>query len=826
VRRPVAIFLGGSALLIAIVLRGVLAPSADRLPGIDSGNLYAWEVHTRAALGAGRLPFWNPYHFAGTPHLADPQTTVFYPPALLLKFLPVPAFLGWMIALHLWIAGAGTLFAARTIGLQWAAAAAAALAVMLGGSVPGWIHNGHLLLLYSAAWVPWAFGFAILSVRSGRMAPDGRLVAVLVLQFLSGYLQGTLYLAAALAMYFVFSAAWPDQSNARAPRWTPLAQLVLLAVLCGAAAAFQLLPTATLVAQAGRSTGLSYTNAVEGGWQPADLATLLYPFYGVVDVPPYRFLSDRLAYVGWILTAFAPFAFVARERRRMSVFLGLLAALACGLALGDAVGLFRLQHALFPGLRVPGRVLFLATFALALLGGLGLEAFLALARNRSWRRLAVPAVVSVLAVAAATYSLLAAPLPAIPPGPGWPWLPVALGVGVLMTAAAAFVRSPRVALAIALAAIVIDLTTLNAGAVATVPLETPADIRHSIGPPTGGRAISLCEHRVGAREFLLNDEPSLDGLPGLHLRGYGEWATLARSGEVPPGDGLYRRIGSDDASPARRDLLDMANVTRVISCREQEASGGETFDIRLAATAWPRAVWTCAAEELSRPELIARLLRGRYTAGGELRPRYYIKVRWPPAMDDARRAAVAGRHHLEDGVRLEGATWKYLLGDPSADAVVALMQDPEVEDTHGVDRKTGAILPIAELRDRVPPIPGDDKERQTLVGTAPCPAGGEVAMTAVDRVDGYVSARVNAPADGFVFLSEPYYSDRHAYVDGHRVSATRANLAFTAIAVPAGEHQVELRYVPVPFYLGSAISGMTGAGYAGVALIRRRRKIR
>jgi uncharacterized membrane protein YfhO len=54
----------------------------------------------------------------------------------------------------------------------------------------------------------------------------------------------------------------------------------------------------------------------------------------------------------------------------------------------------------------------------------------------------------------------------------------------------------------------------------------------------------------------------------------------------------------------------------------------------------------------------------------------------------------------------------------------------------------------------------------------------------------------------------------------------RANLAFTAIAVPAGEHQVELRYVPVPFYLGSAISGMTGAGYAGIALMRRRRKIR
>ena len=155
------------------------------------------------------------------------------------RWLPVPAYLGWMIALHLWIAGAGTLFAARVLGLGWIAAAASAVAVMLGGSVPGWIHNGHLLLMYSVSWVPIAFGLAVVSVRSGRLVPDGRLVAVLVLQFLSGYLQGTLYLAAALAFYYLFSVAWPDragESNTR-PRWIPFAQLASLGVLAAAASA-------------------------------------------------------------------------------------------------------------------------------------------------------------------------------------------------------------------------------------------------------------------------------------------------------------------------------------------------------------------------------------------------------------------------------------------------------------------------------------------------------------------------------------------------------------------------------------------------------------
>src|SRR5688572_19407162 len=182
VKRPVVIFLSGTALLLVVVLRGVLDPSVDRLPGIDSGNIYAWEVYTRSVLADWKLPFWNPYHFAGTPHLADPQTTVLYPPAMLLRWLPVPAFLGWMLALHLWIAGAGTLFAARAMGVGWIAASAAGVAVMLGGSVSGWIHGGHLLLIYSAAWVPWALGLAIVSVRSGRVVPDGRLVAVLALR--------------------------------------------------------------------------------------------------------------------------------------------------------------------------------------------------------------------------------------------------------------------------------------------------------------------------------------------------------------------------------------------------------------------------------------------------------------------------------------------------------------------------------------------------------------------------------------------------------------------------------------------------------------------
>ena len=96
----------------------------------------------------------------------------------------------------------------------------------------------------------------------------------------------------------------------------------------------------------------------------------------------------------------------------------------------------------------------------------------------------------------------------------------------------------------------------------------------------------------------------------------------------------------------------------------------------------------------------------------------------------------------------------------------------------------------------------------------------------MDQPDGRVVAQVDAPAEGYVFFSEPYYSERHASVDGRRVPMRKANLTFTAVAVPAGRHDVELRYVPSSFYIGSLISGATAAGYGFVFVRRPRRKPR
>jgi uncharacterized membrane protein YfhO len=135
-------------------------------------------------------------------------------------------------------------------------------------------------------------------------------------------------------------------------------------------------------------------------------------------------------------------------------------------------------------------------------------------------------------------------------------------------------------------------------------------------------------------------------------------------------------------------------------------------------------------------------------------------------------------------------------------------------------------MPTDELQDSIPEIPGDDTRTMLLPPAAACAGQGHVDVQIADQPDGRVVAQVNAPADGYVFFSEPYYNERRAAVDGRRVPLSRANLTFTAVAVPAGRHEVELRYTPSSFYLGSLITGATVAGYAFVFVRRPRRKER
>ena len=742
----VAVLLGVTALVL-FTLRPLLWSQNDVLPGTDASNLYAWELYTRAVLTAGRLPHWNPYLFSGTPHFADTQTTVLYPPALLLRWLAPAPYFSWMVALHMTVAGTGAAVLARVIGLGWPAAAAAAVAVSLGGSVPAWVYNGHLLLLWGTSWLPWLMAAAFVSFRRPTVWPHPLLVTLLVLQFLAGYLQGSIYIAAVLGVCCVAFAAWPDRPTSGLARWRPVIQLGVAGALAAGLAAFQLWPTLQLVGAAGRNSGIPYSTAVRGGWSLGDLVTFVLPFSGISAASPMRFIGDHTAYVGCGLVALAPLAFADRRRRRAALLFGVLALGSIAFVMADVFPLYRLHFLLFPGLRIPGRMLFVTTLSVAMLGAIGVDRLLR----------AIPAA---RPLASGSLAILL--------------------VGIVAT----------------------DLAAYSHGAAQpTSPRPAPVTARI---PPQSGRSLSVCDRAMGPMDLLIAGRAAADGAGGVFLSAYASFQEVARD------DGPLRM---------RRDLMDLSNVTALVSCEPLSAAGmrqvaaADVGVVYRNETAWPRALWFCDTAGVTRREAIENLRVGRYDAHRRLIRRYFVNIRWTAAVDVTTRRGLESRYHLVDGTRLDGNTWRYDLQNRSGANLQALLAEPAVEDTHGIDRQTANLaLAVAENAD------------EWLYGTGDCTFGGTVSRLDADRPGGDVSFISDAPVKGMVFLSEPFYPERAAFVDGAPVRASKANIAFTAIPVPAGRHLVHLRYVPRRFHQGLALSAVTLLAWIAIPAARRRRR--
>jgi hypothetical protein len=134
------------------------------------------------------------------------------------------------------------------------------------------------------------------------------------------------------------------------------------------------------------------------------------------------------------------------------------------------------------------------------------------------------------------------------------------------------------------------------------------------------------------------------------------------------------------------------------------------------------------------------------------------------------------------------------LFDSSIAGVQAIVTNPLVEDTAGVDRGTFAVV------SRAPQLPEEPKT-EWVVGAAPCVEPKEATVIESDRHDG-VSVEIDAPAAGIVVFSEPFYPLQSAWVDGEPVAVKKVNLAFTGVDVAPGRHRVELRYDAQGFQAG------------------------
>jgi len=84
------------------------------------------------------------------------------------------------------------------------------------------------------------------------------------------------------------------------------------------------------------------------------------------------------------------------------------------------------------------------------------------------------------------------------------------------------------------------------------------------------------------------------------------------------------------------------------------------------------------------------------------------------------------------------------------------------------------------------------------------------AQTQIERDEPeHITIRTRGASAAVLVLNDSLYAGWEATLDGVETPLLRANTAFRAVPVPAGEHVVEMHYRPRAFELGLALSGIT-----------------
>ncbi len=231
-------------------------PRQDLL-GFDTVRMmYPWQAFTTQELRSGRLPLWNPYSFAGAPHLANWQSAVFFPFNWLYLVLPQPIAWTMLVLLQPILATVFMYLFLRQLKFKSSTAIIVSLAYGFSGWMSVWIEWNSLGFAY--AFLPLAL------LLLDRLRP--LVLLPLILITLSGHPQVSF-----IVLFFCFIYGLS--------RRLPLRWLILVFGLNLLITAAQWLPTAEYYREASREFPSSEFKLENTTLPWKQLVTLFVPTY-------------------------------------------------------------------------------------------------------------------------------------------------------------------------------------------------------------------------------------------------------------------------------------------------------------------------------------------------------------------------------------------------------------------------------------------------------------------------------------------------------------------------------------------------------------------
>jgi hypothetical protein len=772
-RRPAVLAAAGLAILLVllfprIVLEGRIFFDRDIY-------LFRWtqmQSFVRVVTSAA-WPLWDPYVSFGQPLLADPGAEILYPPTWLHLLASAGSVTRIFVLAHLLFGALGLRALARALGVSEASAFLGASVWMLSGPTVSLANNFHHLA--GAAWLPWVL-WAVESACVSRRRHSG-----LVLAFVAAgqVLAGSPDMCTMSAMAAVAITAGHALGPSRIPFFSLVRRTLPPALLAAAITCLLWLPALEVTA---RSSRADLPEAMRTYWSvsPFQLSTAVLPVR-LTDLPLRPAFRKQVAegrdpflmsiYLGLTGLGLAILAWCGR-RRRLAWFLGAMFALTALGALGRFTPLYdALTWVILPlrVLRYPEKLMVLAAVPWALLAALGLDS-LPTPMSQSGKRLSL-FVWGTLEVA--TWAIIALVTWGRwwPGGPSVTWLATGPGAALLHRAAVADLVAPAALLMAAGVACLLPArsgrTLIAVVAVADLliahtglqPAGHPAMLRER---PAVLASIDLSDHsrvhvweyaRVRGRAVRLLGTPR-PYWPRQVPKGWTTreaWALAARQALQPPTAAGWGLATSFDLDYKGLLPAPLARLER--SFEEAQSTMAATRLLQLGAVSHVVTLHSAVPPGLQLEAVVPALTR---------RPVLVWRVPRPLP----RVFAVSGARVAAD------------------DEAIGLLA-------------SGALDPRREVA-----LP-EGAPRAPLSGFR---AETRITEMSPDRVR--VETRLSD--DGFVVAVDTYDPGWRTSVDGRPVRLLRANVAFRAVPVPAGNHVVEMSYRPptVAWGLGISILGL------------------
>jgi hypothetical protein len=739
-----------TSLLFVLLVVAAYAPTLFSRRNFAGRDLLVYNLPIERAVhqsySRGRLPVWISEISGGRPLAPNPNVGAFYPVRPLLAPLPFPLAMRLFPVLHWAAAGIGMILLTRSVGASPGAAFVAAVTYAFSGvGVSEVFYTNYQPGMTLLPWIVWAV------VR--RAKSDGAKLVTLSLVFALLFLAGDVF---TIGIAIVSAVLWIAIERAAAERAREVLLLGVALLLAGLLAAPQVVAAALWVPETNRAIlGMKLGESLSFSVKPLRLLELLIPF----PFGPTWSLEDPLIWgwpvfhektIGFFTTlycgAFGVIALIAGRKWRApgARFARILFAVAVAVCVAPSflpVGWSRFASPL--PLRFPEKFAVAMSFALALVAGLAFDRFRDVGFRARWT-LVVAGVLASVALAAALFpqdagklavtivGSPAAQLPEAPPDP---------------VSVAARQLAPAVAEAgllwvftvIALdrlprpgrreAAVALALLCL-------MPLAANRRIARTV------RTEQVVSPSAFARFLQRKDPP-------------GEYRAL--------GEPYYRgvsRVGLEQWSTRPEE-----DTESWVVYRHALMNRGTVFNFDFDVGDFAR------VESLRKISTLAARQPDRASFFGNLALRWGIRFRDQDPLPGYRPVSDAGSFR-----RSEVHGWD-VLPDALADIRLA-------------EKWREAPRPIDSARTVLGLAPGEIvlETGRTAIGRA---RPGKVHV--LEREPEKLSIASDAPDPTWLFVLRGFWPYRTVLVDGRPADVVPAQLAFSAVAVPAGRHRIEWR---------------------------------